>query len=338
MNDQYHEELYGKTILITGGTGSFGYQMVKKLLKYPIFKLRIFSRDEDKHRQMQNEFIKSHPDHYHKLEFVLGDVRDKSRLIDALYDVEIIYHASALKQVPQVEFAPMEAYKTNTVGTQNLVDCVKESQREIKAILISTDKAVYPVSTMGLSKAMAEKIFISQIYDQINGSSFNCVRYGNVLGSRGSILPIWDEKIKNKEPIPITSEKMKRFFLTLEEATDLVLEATVGTKKYNTGNIYVKKAPACRIIDFAKAYAEIITGNDDYPLSFIGVRAGEKLDETLVSKEEMNHTIETDTHFIISKITENNFVSINEEYSTSTTQQLSHEQITAKLKEINWSK
>jgi len=228
--------LEDKTILITGGTGSFGYQMTKRLLKVNDTKIEIFSRDEDKQRIMKSHFNDD------RIKFVLGDIRDYDRVEEALKGIDFVLHAGALKQIPSVEFNPMEAIKTNTLSAYNIMKASDHNNVE-QVIAISTDKACKPTNSYGMSKALMEKIFMGDDVWSDN-TKFGCVRYGNVLGSRGSVLPVWDKLIDDNKPIPITSDKMRRFFITLEQATDLVLFASANlTDK----EIFVPIAPALLI-------------------------------------------------------------------------------------------
>jgi len=332
---KYSSILDNRIILITGGTGSFGHQMVKELMIYKPKSIRIFSRDEDKQRLMQDEFI-SHPISK-KLEFLIGDVRDYDRIYAASKDVDIIFHAAALKQVPAVESHPYEAVKTNIFGAYNVVKA--SVARKVKNVVaISTDKAVKPVNAMGMTKALQEKIMLSDDLTK-DGTKFCCVRYGNVLGSRGSVIPVWNSKIDKKQPIPITHREMTRFLLTLSEAIDLVF---YSLKHGKGGEIFVKKAPAAKMTDLALAYAELKTGKKNYPLEFIGIRAGEKIDEILVSEEEMRHSIERKDHFVISKeaiidkFSTKNVIS-HEQYGSSNTKHLPIDELKQTMKKLQWT-
>ena len=227
-----------------------------------------------------------------KVEFFIGDVREYERLFAVTKDIDIIFHAAALKQVPAVESHPYEAVKTNIVGAYNIARAAV-ARKVSNVVAISTDKAVKPVNAMGMTKALQEKIILSNDISK-DGTKFFCVRYGNVIGSRGSVIPLWDLKIEKKEPLPVTHPDMTRFMLTLSEAIDLVFYSLQNGKG---GEIFVKKASATKIVDMAKAYAELKTGKKDYPIKFVGVRAGEKIDEILVSKEEMSHSYEKKNHF-----------------------------------------
>jgi len=226
--------------------------------------------------------------------FVIGDVRDFDSLLTVCKDVNVIFHAAALKQVPTIELYPFEAVKTNIIGSHNLVRAA--IARGVKHVIaISTDKAVKPVNAMGMTKALQEKIFRSDQYEK-SKTIFCSVRYGNVLGSRGSVIPLWDKKISSGEPLPITHPNMTRFLLTLHDAIELVFYALKNSKG---GEIFVQKAPTAKITDLAKAYAELITKKKDYPVEYLGIRPGEKLHEILVSVEEMRYTVEKKDHYII---------------------------------------
>jgi UDP-N-acetylglucosamine 4,6-dehydratase/5-epimerase len=290
----YSKYLNNKIILITGGTGSFGHQMIIELSRYQPKSIIIFSRDEDKQHTMKQYFAKKPI--FKKIKFVIGDVRDYDRIYSITKNVDIIFQAAALKQVPSVESYPMEAVKTNILGAYNVAKAAVENKVK-NFIAISTDKAAKPVNAMGMTKAVQEKVILSE---ELSHSStvFSCVRYGNVLGSRGSIIPLWDSKISKNESLPITHPDMTRFMLTLSQAIDLVF---YSLKYAKGGEIFVKKAPGTKITQLAKAYAELKTGKKNYPVHYIGIRSGEKLDEILVSQEEMRHVIEKKSHFVIKK-------------------------------------
>jgi FlaA1/EpsC-like NDP-sugar epimerase len=282
--------LKGKNVLITGGTGSFGRQIVAKMFEYELNNITIYSRDEKKHFDMRNDYS----EHSDILDFVIGDVRDYNRVKDALRDIDIVYHAAALKQVPNCEFNPIEAVKTNVKGAENVKRASIENEVELM-IGISTDKAVKPVNVMGMTKAIQERIILNSP-EKNPDIKFLCVRYGNVIGSRGSVVPFFKKKINKNKVIPITHPDMTRFLLPLEEAINLVLEATAHG---STGQLMVKKMPACYITDLAKVMAVEMTGNEDYPIEVSGIRPGEKINETLVSEEEMRRAKETKTHYVI---------------------------------------
>ena len=333
---EFSSVLDGQSILITGGTGSFGHQMVKELKNYNPKKIVIFSRDEDKQHQMKQEFFENHNEIFQKMKFIIGDVRDYDRLYTATKDIDIVFHAAALKQVPTVELHPFEAVKTNIIGPYNVVKAAV-ARNVKKVIAISTDKASKPVNAMGMTKALQEKIMLSEDLEK-EGTTFCCVRYGNVLGSRGSVIPLWDRKIQNKQSLPITHPKMTRFMLTLSQAIQLVFYALKNSKG---GEIFVKKSPAANIVDLAKAYAELITKNNNYPVEFIGIRSGEKIDEVLISQEEMRHTKEEEGHFVIEKELDfdNRYLDKSvdlPEYTSSSTKNLTIEELKKLMSNLDW--
>lgn len=273
LNQKYFSK---KTFLITGGTGSFGKAFVKKLLKFKVKKIVIFSRDELKQFEMRNFFSDK------RLEFIIGDVREYYSMVDAFEGVDFVFHAAALKQVPSSEFFPIEAIKTNTLGTENVIRCCLEKKVK-NFVLLSTDKAVYPINAMGMSKALAEKIVIAKSRSIPKSKlKLTITRYGNVIGSRGSVIPYFNELIKKNKPLTITDKKMTRFFMTLDEALDLILFAFI---KGNNGSIYVKKCATAKIIDIANCMKVLF--NYKLPIKYIGLRHGEKLHETLISNNEM---------------------------------------------------
>ena len=327
----YSEVLDNKNILLTGGTGSFGHQMVKELMPYNPNIIRIFSRDEDKQHSMKMELVDEPI--YDKIEFIIGDVRDYDRIYDVTKNIDIIFHAAALKQVPSVESYPYEAVKTNIVGAHNLTHAAI-SQKVANVIAISTDKAVKPVNAMGMTKALQEKIILSNDLNQ-NETKFCCVRYGNVLGSRGSVIPLWNSKIEKKEPLPITHHDMTRFLLTLNQAIDLVF---YSLKYGKGGEIFVKKAPGAKMVNLAKAYAELKSGKKDYPLEYVGIRPGEKIHEILVSSEEMRHTQEKEEHFVINHEKDNDTTPVTKlpEYSSDTVKHLTIEELKETMRSLHW--
>jgi len=330
----YSSVLNNRNILITGGTGSFGHQMIKELMTYKPKTIRIFSRDEDKQHNMKEEFV--HEPILKKMEFMIGDVRDYDRLYAVAKDIDIIFHAAALKQVPAVESHPYEAVKTNIIGAYNVVKAAVA--RKVKNVIaISTDKAVKPVNAMGMTKSLQEKIILSDDLTK-DGTKFCCVRYGNVLGSRGSVIPLWNIKLAKNEPLPVTHPEMTRFLLTLRQAIDLVFYSIKNTKG---GEIFVKKAPAAKMVDLAKAYAELKTGKKNYPLKYVGIRAGEKIHEVLVSEEEMRHSVEKKDHFVIKKETPFDINSIkksirNQEYGSATVRHLSVKELKDIMQKLEW--
>lgn len=276
----------GKTLLITGGTGSFGNAVLNRFLKTDIAEIRIFSRDEKKQDDMRHEFQAKMPEVADKLSFYIGDVRDLASVKNAMHGVDYIFHAAALKQVPSCEFFPIEAVKTNVLGTENVLTAAIEEGVET-VICLSTDKAAYPVNAMGTSKAMMEKVIVAKSRTTTK-TKICCTRYGNVMCSRGSVIPLWIEQIKAGNPITITDGAMTRFIMSLDEAVDLVLFAFEhGT----SGDILVQKAPACTIQVQAEAVCELF-GGDKTNIKTIGIRHGEKMYETLLTNEECAHAID----------------------------------------------
>lgn len=268
-------EIAGATILITGGTGSFGNRVAARLAAMGAKEIRIFSRDEKKQWEMQREFP-----HFR---YILGDVREAQRLAEALRGVDIVFHAAALKQVPSCENYPWEAFKTNTMGSQNLCEAALRAGVQV-VVALSTDKAVKPVNAMGMSKAMMEKIVCAQNQFS-NDTRFCCVRYGNVMGSRGSVIPLFQRMIELDRPLPITVPHMTRFLMTLDQSVDLVLHAM--TKSVG-GEVFVRKAPASTVIDLARAMARKYSRRGiDHPIEIVGIRPGEKIHEVLVNEYEM---------------------------------------------------
>ncbi len=277
----------GKTLMITGGTGSFGNTVLKRFLETDIGEIRVFSRDEKKQDDMRHEFQVTHPEVAHKLKFYIGDVRDLSSVKNAMYGVDYIFHAAALKQVPSCEFFPIEAVRTNVLGTDNVLTAAIEAG--VKTVIcLSTDKAAYPVNAMGTSKAMMEKVVVAKSRTvSPEKTKICCTRYGNVLCSRGSVVPLWIDQIRAGNPITITAPEMTRFVMSLEEAVDLVLFAF---EEGESGDILVQKAPACTIEVLAKAVAELF--NPETEIRVIGIRHGEKMFETLLTNEECANAID----------------------------------------------
>ena len=269
-----------KVLMITGGTGSFGNAVLNRFLKTDIAEIRIFSRDEKKQDDMRHEYQVKMPEVAHKIKFYIGDVRNKSTLKTAMRGVNYIFHAAALKQVPSCEFFPMEAVKTNIIGTDNVLDVAIDSGVEC-VICLSTDKAAYPINAMGISKALEEKIAVAKSRNSLN-TKICCTRYGNVMCSRGSVIPLWIDQIRNGNPITLTDPKMTRFIMSLEEAVDLVLFAFENGEN---GDILVQKAPACTIQTQAEAVCELFGGKKE-DIKVIGIRHGEKMYETLLTNEE----------------------------------------------------
>ena len=268
-----------KTLLITGGTGSFGNAVLNRFLQTDIGEIRIFSRDEKKQDDMRHEFQVKMPEAAEKIKFFIGDVRDLASVKNAMHGVDYIFHAAALKQVPSCEFFPLEAVKTNVIGTDNVLTAAIEAG--VKSVIcLSTDKAAYPINAMGTSKAMMEKVVVAKSRTT-NATKICCTRYGNVMCSRGSVIPLWIDQIKAGNPITITEPTMTRFVMSLEEAVDLVLFAF---EHGSNGDILVQKAPACTIETLAKAVTGLFA--PDHEIKVIGIRHGEKMYETLLTNEE----------------------------------------------------
>lgn len=271
-----------KTLLITGGTGSFGSAVLNRFLHTDIGEIRIFSRDEKKQDDMRREFQIKMPEAADKIRFYIGDVRDIQSVRNAMHGVDYVFHAAALKQVPSCEFFPIEAVKTNILGTENVLNAAVEAGvRNI--VCLSTDKAAYPVNAMGASKAMMEKVVVakSRTVDP-SRTKICCTRYGNVMCSRGSVIPVWIEQIRNGKPITVTEGSMTRFIMSVDEAVDLVLFAF---EHGESGDILVQKAPACTVQTQAEAVCELF-GGDKNSIKTIGIRHGEKMYETLLTNEE----------------------------------------------------
>ena len=325
-----------KTLLITGGTGSFGNAVTKRFLETNIKEIRIFSRDEKKQHDMR-QFYRSE-----KLKFYIGDVRDLESVKNAMHDVDYVFHAAALKQVPTCEFFPLEAVKTNVFGTSNVLTAAIDYGVK-KVICLSTDKAAYPINAMGISKAMMEKVFIAKSRTVNPDETLICgTRYGNVMASRGSVIPHFIEQIKNRQPLTVTNPNMTRFLMTLEEAVELVLYAFQHAQ---AGDIFVHKAPACTIGDLAQALKELIEVDNE--IKIIGTRHGEKRYETLLTKEEYvraidlgkffrvpadNRDLNYDTYFVIGDMK----LSDEGEYNSDNTERLNIEQIKEKLLTVEY--
>ena len=274
-----------KTLLITGGTGSFGNAVLRRFLTTDIGEIRIFSRDELKQDQMRRLYNND------KLKFYLGDVRDINSIDDAMSGVDFVFHAAALKQVPSCEFYPMQAVQTNVIGTENVLNSAINANVK-KLIGLSTDKAVYPINAMGVSKAMMERVIVAK-GRRLGGTMIACTRYGNVMASRGSVIPLFIDQIRNNKPITITDPEMTRFMMSLDQAVDLVLFAF---ENGTSGDIFVQKAPAATI----KLLAETLTstmGKANHKINIIGTRHGEKLYETLLTKEEMVKAVDMDSYY-----------------------------------------
>ena len=277
-----------KILLITGGTGSFGNAVLNRFLDTDIKEIRIFSRDEKKQDDMRHEYqAKFSAEISDKIKFYIGDVRDIQSVKNAMHDVDYIFHAAALKQVPSCEFFPIEAVKTNVLGTENVLTAAIDAGVK-KVICLSTDKAAYPVNAMGTSKAMMEKVIVAKSRTvSPERTSICCTRYGNVMCSRGSVIPLWIEQIKQGNPITVTELNMTRFIMSLDEAVELVIFAF---QKAESGDIMVQKAPACTIKVLAQAVKELFHSEDE--IKVIGIRHGEKMYETLLTNEECGNAID----------------------------------------------
>ncbi len=335
-----------KVLIIVGGTGSFGNAVLNRFLYTDLYteikEIRVFSRDEKKQDDMRHEYQAKNPEVSEKIKFFIGDVRDLASVKNAMHGVDYIFHAAALKQVPSCEFFPLEAVKTNILGTDNVLTAAIEEG--VKAVIcLSTDKAAYPVNAMGTSKAMMEKVIVakSRTISQ-EQTKICCTRYGNVLCSRGSVVPLWIEQIKAGHPITITEPSMTRFVMSLDEAVDLVLFAF---EKGNSGDILVQKAPACTIGVLAQAVKELFHSKDD--IKIIGIRHGEKMSETLLTNEECAQAIDLgnfyrvpcdkrdlnyDKYFIDGDIKRNTLT----EFNSNNTQQLGVEQVKEKLLSLTY--
>ena len=326
----------GKKLLITGGTGSFGNAVMCRFLNTDIKEIRIFSRDEKKQEDMRNLYRSN------KLKFYLGDVRDLASIKQAMYGVDYIFHAAALKQVPSCEFFPLEAVKTNILGTDNLLNTAIENGVK-KVICLSSDKAAYPINAMGLSKAMMEKVFVAKA--QAIGSSKTVIcgtRYGNIMNSRGSVIPLFIEQIKKQQQLTVTNPEMTRFLMSLEEAVELVVFAFQNGE---AGDIMVQKSPATTIKDLVQALKELFNANNE--IKIIGTRRGEKLHETLLTKEERLIAKDRGDFFQIPAdsfnlnydkyFTEgNSTLSIQTDYSSHNTERLTVKQIKNKLVKLEY--
>ncbi len=277
-----------KTLLITGGTGSFGTAVLHRFLKTDIGEIRIFSRDEKKQDDMRHKFQADMPEVAHKLKFFIGDVRNIASVKNAMHGVDYIFHAAALKQVPSCEFFPMEAVQTNVIGTDNVLTAAIDEG--VKCVIcLSTDKAAYPVNAMGITKALEERVAVAKSRTvSPERTKICCTRYGNVMCSRGSVIPLWIDQIRNGQPITLTDPSMTRFIMSLDEAVDLVLFAF---EHGVSGDILVQKAPACTIQTQAEAVCELFGGNKE-DIKIIGIRHGEKLYETLLTNEECSTAVD----------------------------------------------
>ncbi|PWL55882.1 MAG: UDP-glucose 4-epimerase [Clostridium cadaveris] len=325
-----------KTLLITGGTGSFGNAVLNRFLNTDVKEIRIFSRDEKKQDDMRKLYKNN------KIKFYIGDVRDLSSVKNAMHGVDYIFHAAALKQVPSCEFFPMEAVKTNVIGTDNVLTAAIEYGVK-KVICLSTDKAAYPINAMGISKAMMEKVFVAKAKTVSKEDTMICgTRYGNVMASRGSVIPLFVEQIKNGQPLTITNPDMTRFLMSLEEAVELVVFAFENAE---AGDIMVQKAPASTIKDLAQALKELF--HEDNEIKIIGTRHGEKLYETLLTKEEYLHAEDMGGFFRVPAdkrdlnydkyfVEGNEKLSTEEEYNSHNTQLLTVKEIKEKLLELDY--
>lgn len=328
---------YENTLLITGGTGSFGNAVLRRFLNTDIKEIRIFSRDEKKQDDMRQFYKNS------KIKYFVGDVRDKRSVDNAMNGVNYVFQAAALKQVPSCEFFPIEAVKTNVIGCQNVIDSAIENNVQ-KVIVLSTDKAVYPINAMGMSKALSEKVMVAKSRD-FNGNGSNTImcgtRYGNVMASRGSVIPLFVNQIKTGKPITITEPLMTRYMMTLEDAVELVLFAFING---NPGDIFVQKSPASTIENIAKALLKLYKADNE--IKIIGIRHGEKIYETLVNREEMVKAEDMKNYFRIPADTrdlnynkfftegESNVATI-EEYTSHNTHQLDLEETKELLLKLN---
>ena len=298
-------ELKGKTLLCTGGTGSFGNAVVQRFLKDTDWNIRIFSRDEKKQDDMRASLNSD------RVQFFIGDVRDASSLKAPMQGVDYVFHAAALKQVPSCEFFPLEAVKTNVLGAENVFDAAITAGVR-KVIALSTDKAVYPINAMGLSKALMERVLVAK--SRGSNTTFCGTRYGNVLASRGSVVPLFIDQIKSGKSLTVTNPAMTRFMMTIEEAVDLVLYAFENGEQ---GDVFVQKSPASTVLDIAKALREIMNA-DSHDIAVIGTRHGEKLYESLVSSEEMAHAVDCGRYFRIPMDSRNlNYASYESDGSTA---------------------
>jgi FlaA1/EpsC-like NDP-sugar epimerase len=328
---KYSEIIDGKNILLTGGTGSLGNQIINIISEgYKPKKLIVLSRDENKQYHMKNIFS-----NIPFLSFELGDIRDYERMLDVTKGVDIILHAAALKHVPPSEEHPLEFIKTNVIGAENIIRASIHNKVPI-VIGIGTDKLVKPTNVYGMTKALQEKLMLAA-NDKQDTTKFICVRYGNVLGSRGSVIPFFKEKIKNNEPLPLTDPNMTRFLLGLKDAVDLIF---FSIKEGKGGEIFVKKMPAATNLDLAKAMGEALSGNSDYPIEVIGIRPGEKVHELLVSEDEIYRCVELEDKYIIyryGKLKEPSLINKKiREYSSENTRRLNRKEIIDLLKQDGW--
>lgn len=325
-----------KTLMITGGTGSFGNAVLKRFLKTDVKEIRIFSRDEKKQEEMRIAQNNS------KLKFYIGDVREYDSIHQAMKGVDYVFHAAALKQVPSCEFYPMEAVRTNIMGTENVMNAATANGVK-RLVVLSTDKAVYPINAMGISKAMTEKMMVAKARMQLEGETVFCAtRYGNVMASRGSVIPLFVSQLKEGKTLTVTDPKMTRFLMSLEDSVDLVLYAYEHGQH---GDIFVQKAPASTVADLAQALKEIFEKNNE--IRIIGTRHGEKLYESLISREEMAHAIDLGGYYRIPADNRDlNYakffsegeeeVSQQEDYTSHNTERLDVEQVKALLLKLDF--
>ena len=330
-----------KTLMITGGTGSFGNAVLNRFLETDIGEIRIFSRDEKKQDDMRHEFQAKMPEAAGKIKFYIGDVRDLQSVRGAMHGVNYIFHAAALKQVPSCEFFPMEAVRTNVIGTDNVLTAAIEAGVE-SVICLSTDKAAYPINAMGITKAIEEKVAVAKSRNS-GKTKICCTRYGNVMCSRGSVIPLWIDQIRAGNPITVTEPNMTRFIMSLEEAVDLVLFAF---EHGENGDLLIQKAPACTIGTQAQAVCELFDGKKE-DIKVIGIRHGEKMYETLLTNEECakavdmgkfyripadNRSLNYDKYFIKGDVKRN----VLTEFNSNNTELLNVEQVKLKLLELSY--
>ncbi len=331
----------GKTLLIVGGTGSFGNAVLNRFLTSDIGEIRIFSRDEKKQDDMRHVFQETMPEYADKLQFFIGDVREPASVRGAMHGVDYIFHAAALKQVPSCEFFPMEALKTNVIGLDNvLTAAIDENVKSV--ICLSTDKAAYPINAMGVTKALAERVATAKSRTVAEErTKICCTRYGNVMCSRGSVIPLWIDQIRSGKPVTITNPDMTRFLMSLEEAVELV---EFAFEKGHTGDIMVQKAPACTIMTLAKAVCGLFGAEED-SIRIIGIRHGEKMAETLLTNEECalaedlggfyrvpadNRSLNYDNYFTNGDSARNTLT----EFTSDNTTRLNVDEVTKKLLEL----
>jgi len=325
-----------RILMITGGTGSFGNAVLKRFLTTDVKEIRIFSRDEKKQEEMRLALNDT------KLKFYIGDVRNYDSVHQAMKGVDYVFHAAALKQVPSCEFYPMEAVRTNVIGTENMMDAAIANGVK-RVVVLSTDKAVYPINAMGISKAMAEKLMVAKARMQREGETVLCAtRYGNVMASRGSVIPLFVSQLKEGRPLTVTDPNMTRFLMSLEDSVDLVLYAIQHGKQ---GDIFVQKAPASTVADLAQALKEVFAKDNE--IRIIGTRHGEKLSESLISREEMAHAQDMEGYYRIPADNRDlNYakyfsegeekISRQDDYTSHNTTRLSVEQVKALLLKLDY--